>query len=72
MYAIEFQTNIKNGFIEIPELYRKLLQNNVKVIILAEDKSETCSDIIEELLNSPVKLAEFTPFKRDEIYERNR
>ncbi len=72
MYAVEFQTNIKNGFIEVPELYRKFLQNNVKVIILAEDKPETCSDIIEELLNSPVRLAEFTPFKRDEIYERNR
>ena len=72
MYAIEFQANIKNGLIEIPELYRSFLQNNVKVIILTEEKRETSSDIIEELLNSPVKLAEFTPFERDEIYELNR
>ena len=72
MQAVEFQTNIKNGFIEIPELYRDILPNNVKVIILTEDKQEISSDIIDELLNSPVKLAGFTPFKRDEIYECNR
>lgn len=37
MYAIEFQTTIKNGIIEIPEAYRGRLQEQVRVILLGEE-----------------------------------
>lgn len=71
MHAIEFQTNIKNGMIEVPEPYKELEWNNVKVIVLAEDKRETSSDLIEELLNSPIRMPDFSPLNRDEIHERS-
>ncbi|MBX3059339.1 MAG: hypothetical protein KF770_22950 [Anaerolineae bacterium] len=38
MYAIEFQTTIKNGIIEIPEMYRGQLQQRVRVILLGEER----------------------------------
>ncbi len=71
MYAFEFKTKIKNGMIEIPEKIRKKLKNNVKVILLSEYLTDKQSDVIEELLESPLKLTDFRPYKRDEIYERS-
>jgi hypothetical protein len=39
MVAIEFQAQIKNGVIEIPEAYRDQLAESVRVIILPPDKA---------------------------------
>lgn len=71
MYAFEFKTKIKNGMIEIPEKIRKKLKNNVKVILLSEYLTDKQSDVIEELLESPLKLTDFRPYNRDEIYDRS-
>lgn len=71
MYAIEFKTRIKNGVIEIPEKFRRNLNDNVKVILLTEYISDTSPDIIEELLESPLKITGFKPYKREEIYDRS-
>ncbi len=73
MYAVEFKAKVKDGMIEIPEKYRKKLLRNVKVILLTEDTTgEESFDIIEELLESPLKMPGFKPFKREEIYDRNK
>ncbi len=56
--------------IEIPEKFRKKLKNNVKVILLTEYIEDSESDLIEELLESPLKLTDFVPYKREEIYTR--
>ena len=40
MYAVEFQTTIKNGVIEIPVEYQQNLRS-VRVILLAEDVAQT-------------------------------
>ncbi len=69
MYAFEFKTKIKNGMIEIPEKFRNKLRNNVKVILLTEYITDTQSDIIEELLESPLKVTDFRPYQREEIYD---
>jgi len=69
MYAIEFWAKIKNGIIHIPPEYRNRLKETVKVIILAEEKKAQ-SDMIDRLLNSPLKIRGFKPFTREEIYER--
>ena len=71
MQAIEFRTKIRNGIIEIPRKYRRKIKASVKVILLEEDTTDTASDIIENLLESPLKLKSFTPFKREEIYDRS-
>lgn len=67
MEAIEFRTKIRNGIIQIPKKYKQKIGNTVKVIILAEQK-EKDADIIDELLENPIKLKNFTPFSREEIY----
>jgi hypothetical protein len=69
MYAIEFKSKIKNGVIEIPREYRNRLKESVRVIVLAEEK-ETTFNVIDRLLNSPLKAENFTPLTREEIYER--
>lgn len=50
IYAIEFRAKIKDGMIEIPQEYRNKLKENIKVIILVEEKETT---LIDQLLNSP-------------------
>jgi hypothetical protein len=70
MYAVEFRTKVKDGMIEIPEKYRKKLKYSVKVILLSEDIDEATSDMIESLLEYPIKMSDFRPLKREEIYDR--
>jgi hypothetical protein len=69
MYAVEFQTKVKNGTIEIPEVYRDRFKERVRVILLAEEESTTLN-LIDQLLQHPVKVAGFKPLTREEIYER--
>lgn len=69
MYAVEFQTKVKNGTIEIPEVYRDRFKERVRVILLAEEESEGAS-LIDQLLQHPVKVADFKPLTREEMYER--
>jgi len=68
MRAIEFQTRVKDGMIEIPSRYRDALKEVVRVIILTDEK-ETTGNLIDHLLASPLKLKNFEPLSRAEIYE---
>jgi hypothetical protein len=70
MYAVEFQAQIKNGTIEIPEVYRDRFKERVRVILLAEEASPS-GDLIDQLLQHPLKVAGFTPLTREELYERS-
>ncbi len=70
MYAIEFQTTIKNGIIEIPHAYLRNLTNRVRVIVLVEQVSKTTVNFIDQLLAHPVRLEGFRPLSREEIYAR--
>lgn len=69
MYAIEFQTKVKNGSIAIPEEYREHLKGSVRVILLAEEGTDNF-DMIEHLLANPLKIEGFKPLTRQEIYEQ--
>lgn len=69
MQAIEFQTQVKNGSIEVPEELKDKLTGPVRVIVLTEDHVRKPS-AIEELLANPIKVENFKPLTRDEIYER--
>jgi hypothetical protein len=70
MYAIEFQTTVKNGLIEIPRQYVRNLTNRVRVILLVEDASKTTVDFIDQLLAHPVRVKGFRPLTREEVYAR--
>ena len=69
MEVIEFKTKIKNGTIRIPKKYKQRTRNNVKVIIISEQGTRQ-SDIIDKLLANPIISKDFSPFLREEIYER--
>ena len=71
MFAVEFQANIQNGFIEIPEQYKSqfVTQNSIKVILLKPEENAPVEDLIEQLLKNPIQVEEFQPLKRNEIYE---
>ena len=47
----------------------KLPQDIIKVIVITEKKAKQ-ADIIDNLLANPIKLKDFSPFLREEIYER--
>jgi hypothetical protein len=70
MYAAEFQTTIKGGTIEIPEVYRHRFKERVRVILLAEEDSTT-GNLIAQLLQHPLQVSGFKPCTRDELYERS-
>jgi hypothetical protein len=70
MYAVEFQAKIKDGTIEIPEIYRNRFKERVRVILLAEGES-TAETFIDKLLQNPLKVAGFKPIAREAIYERH-
>lgn len=69
METIEFKAKIKNGVIAIPEKYKQKMSSVVKVILITEKKSKQI-DIIDNMLQNPIKLNKFSPFPREEIYER--
>jgi len=70
MYAVEFQAQIKNGTIEIPEAYRSRFKERVRVILLAEEES-TRASLIDQLLQHPIKVPGFKPLTREDLYERS-
>ena len=67
MQAVEFQAKIKNGIIEIPAQYKDKLKEIVRVIILTEE-SESPTNFIDQLLASPLKVSDFKPLSRTEIW----
>lgn len=69
MEIIEFKSKIKNGIIRIPEKYKQKIGNTAKIIVITEKKTEH-PDIIDNLLANPIRLKGFSPFLREEIYDR--
>lgn len=74
MRAIEFQTILQNGLIEVPAELREKIQGQVRVIVLTEDetKADEPYDILTELTNNPIHAPDFKPMTRDEIYSGKR
>jgi hypothetical protein len=67
MTAVEFQTSIKDGTIEIPSEYRDQVKGTVRVIILSTERSRQ-PNIIDRLLAEPLQVDHFRPLTREEIY----
>jgi len=72
MHAFEFQTKVRNGSIEIPGEYKDKITGSVRVIILAESEYKLATaNMIDRLLTNPLKLDNFKPLTREQIYERD-
>lgn len=70
MYAIEFQTKINNGSIEIPLEFRDKLAGEARVIVLKLDQPAVGENLIDRLLAKPIALDTFQPMAREEVYGR--
>jgi hypothetical protein len=70
MYAVEFQTTVRNGTIHIPPEYHKQFRHRVKVILMTEEVVEATNNLIDQLLANPIRLTGFRPLKREEVYAR--
>ena len=68
--AVEFQTKIQNGLIQIPDEYKQELSegDDIKVIVLVKKKSSRKRDIIDELTENPLQVDGV--LSREEIYSR--
>lgn len=73
MSTIEFQTNVKEGIIEIPEPHKSefMSQENVRVIVIKKNQPQAQQfNFLQHLLDHPLKINSFVPLRRDEIYDR--
>ncbi len=73
MHQIEFETQIENGIIRIPDVHQQALGDTtqVKVVLLQpEAPAEPEEDFITELLNHPLEIEDFIPTSRDQLHER--
>jgi len=68
MFAVEFQTTVKDGVIEIPPEYRKQIPGHVRVILLADEMPKTTTNMIDLLLAHPVEVQGFRPSTREEAH----
>ena len=70
MNAIEFQTKIKDGSIQVPREYRRNGVYHARVIVLVDDLPRSSVDMIGQLLAHPVEMVGFQPLSREEAHER--
>lgn len=85
MPTIEFETEAKNGSIQIPEEYRGRLTGKLQVIVCVAEKDlsnlsrdeiydrekDRAENYIKFLMKNPLKVDRSIPFlTRDEIYDR--
>ncbi len=70
MQAVEFRTSVENGTIQIPKEFRNRIRGQVRVILLTDEAKETRLNMIDQLLEHPLKIDDFVPLRRNEIYER--
>ena len=61
MYAVEFQAKIKEGTIEIPELYRNRIKERVRVIILLAAEESTDEESSHLQLSGIEASCQFIP-----------
>ncbi len=80
MYAIEFQTKLRDGIIEIPQVKRDELQphlkeDNVRVIVMVPEANNNSGlqeepSFLQKLLENPIRLPNVEYLTREEAHER--
>ena len=68
MFAVEFQTHVRDGVIKIPTEYQNQVVGSVRVIVITPDQLQH-TGIIARLLAHPIQDDTFIPRERDEIYQ---
>jgi hypothetical protein len=77
--VVEFQAQVKDGVILIPDQYKGSFNpaKDVQVILIQKngspiepESSAMAGNFLQELLANPVVVENFVPLTRDEIYDR--
>ena len=56
MYAVEFEADIRNGIVKIPEIYRQLNNAHAKVVVIVSDERITAKSETElDFSNTEIK-----------------
>jgi len=69
MQTLTFKATIKDGIIRIPQKYRNQLPERVTIVVYPAEQHHG-EDAIERLLRKPLRVSNFKPFSREEIYDR--
>jgi hypothetical protein len=67
--VVEFQAQVKDGMILIPEQYKSSLNpaKNVRVILIQQSGVQTDdANFLKRLLENPIVVENFVPLTRDE------
>lgn len=71
MRTAEFEAQVKNGMIEIPEKYRDLFNCSVRVTLSSDEPdSQSPATILDQWLESPIRVVDFQPLSREQAHER--
>jgi hypothetical protein len=70
MVTVQFKSKVKNGIIEIPRKYRRKIRDNVRVILKTETRKVRSKNYLDKLIAQPVKVKNFRPLTREQIYAR--
>ncbi|MFZ2655870.1 MAG: hypothetical protein WAX69_13145 [Victivallales bacterium] len=75
MQAIEFEADVKNSSIKIPGRFGMLESKHLRLVALFDSDTQVSvskkkASFIDNLLLNPLKVKNFKPMKREEVYER--
>lgn len=74
MATVEFQAEVKNGAIVVPEEYKQTLSegSRVKVIVTQSPKKRISENgILAELMRNPISVPRVRSMTREEMHDRN-
>lgn len=71
MSKIKFTAKVNQGNIEVPQEYRKAIEQVDSIEIIVNSQSVSSQrGIIHHLLSNPIEIQDFQPLTRDEAHER--
>ena len=70
MQTAEFETEIRDGIIEIPLSLRGRFQHRIRVRLIEDTPASLDETILDRWIKSPIEIPGFTPLSRDEANER--
>ncbi len=72
MFSAEFEAEVKNCCIELPESLRDRFRDKIHVRVSQEEEAPTTGSILNRWLASPIQFPGFTPLTREDVHDRNR
>lgn len=69
MFVAEFEAEVKNGCIELPESLRSQFPDRIRVRI-SRDEPPPAESLLDQWLMSPIQIPGFTPLTREDIHGR--